>query len=131
MNKNWLVVLLLLFLFLVGVSFFFSKSSGTRVVSRETQITPTTRSPTDKNSCEQLGGQWKIWSNALNARPKCNLPTSDSGKECTDSSQCESYCQAEKSLKPGSQTTGKCYEWRIADCMREVQGGIFQFEWCH
>lgn len=46
--------------------------------------------PVDKVFCEARGGKWE--QRGFVGVLKCNLPTSDAGKECTDSSQCESVC---------------------------------------
>ena len=88
--------------------------------------------PSDRISCEQAGGKWGSWRDMLNATPECNLPTSDAGKECTDSSQCESYCQAEEGAKRGDQASGRCYEWKsVYTCMQEVRGGVVDVTWCY
>lgn len=60
----------------------------------------------------------------------CNNATSDAGKECTDSSQCESYCQAPEDTTMDENTTGTCYNSLTADCMKEVKNGITQGTWC-
>ena len=57
-------------------------------------------------------------------------PTSDGGKECTDSSQCESYCQAKEGAEVGSHVTGMCYAFKEATCMEEVIDGIYVGIWC-
>ena len=85
----------------------------------------------NKLTCEQVGGEWEIWNNILPAIPECNLPTSDVGKKCTDSDQCESFCQAEEGTEIGSQVTGKCYGLEMARCMQEVKGGKAQATWCY
>ncbi len=59
------------------------------------------------------------------------LPASDSGKTCSDSRQCESYCVAELSdmgkekLKNGPfYTTGTCYRYKPAvGCHNVVMDG--------
>jgi hypothetical protein len=86
-----------------------------------------------KESCEKAGGKWGIWRDTPEAQPECNLPTSDAGKECTDSSQCESYCQAPEGAEIGSKATGKCYAWKkpLTGCMQEVKEGIVQVKWCY
>jgi len=57
------------------------------------------KEPKDKESCEKLGGTWMIRDVEV-----CSLPTSDSEKECSDSSQCEGYCIAELSEKEYKET---------------------------
>ena len=86
----------------------------------------------NKKTCEEQGGIWSIWSNIENPIKECNLPTSDGGKECTDSSQCESYCQAPEDSEIDSSVIGKCYEWKkTIVCMQEVRSGIADATWCY
>lgn len=85
----------------------------------------------DKASCEKIGGKWGTWSDHPDAVSKCNLPTSDAGKICTDSDQCQSYCQAEEGTEIGSQVSGKCYGWEKTLCMQEVRDGVVGAEWCY
>ncbi len=87
--------------------------------------------PTDKESCEARGGEWKIWRDIPDATPECNLPTTDGGKRCTDSSQCESYCQAPKGTDIGAEVVGECYKFKIAICMQEVRNGVADAKWCY
>jgi len=49
--------------------------------------------PKDKESCLAKGGVWK----RPGPRPteECNLPTTDAGKVCSGSNQCEGVCLAE------------------------------------
>ena len=87
--------------------------------------------PSDKESCESLGGRWeKI---GLSQEESCNLPTSDAGKICSDSSECQGSCIAELSKedldKVSGQndfvyTKGKCSRWKItAGCNAFVKDG--------
>ena len=74
--------------------------------------------PETREACREQGGAW----GRIGARPveQCNLRTSDSGKACTDSSQCESACIGESI----SSTVGKCSEWRITvGCRAILQNG--------
>lgn len=74
--------------------------------------------------CKRSGGTfWKV-------RSVCVLPTSDAGKECTDSSECESYCIAPGGVEVGTQAYGKCLERTDANCIREVKNGLVQKQWC-
>ena len=41
--------------------------------------------------------------------PFCNSRTADAGKECTNSSQCQSICLAESM----EETSGKCSEFEV------------------
>lgn len=80
--------------------------------------------PTDKISCESKGGKRdrfgfaQVW--------LCNLPTDDTGKACTDSSQCQSGCITDNTnAEPGTSIVGKCYRWtvRLGTCLTYVEGG--------
>ena len=46
--------------------------------------------PGDKNSCEEIGGYWETISFSGNGY--CNKMTTDAGKECIDSDECEGHC---------------------------------------
>ncbi len=83
-----------------------------------------------KKLCEKIGGKWGMWSNAVGAVPYCNPPTSDAGKVCLDSSECDSYCMAPEDTRYGVQTTGACYGYEFAICMREVVEGVSSATWC-
>ena len=75
----------------------------------ETQIvhTPTLPEPTDFPAgfptpdadefaaCVQAGGRWDVLGFS---GPGCNLPTSDGGKPCLDSAECESGCLGDPEL---------------------------------
>jgi len=83
-----------------------------------------------KEQCEIAGGLWGIWGNQLSATASCNPSTSDGGKECSDSSQCQSFCQAKEGAQIGIEDTGMCYEYEFAICMQEVRNGVVDAEWC-
>jgi len=85
--------------------------------------------PTEKLSCEARGGKWEGVDN-LNGTSVCNLPTIDNGKTCTDSNQCESYCQAPTEAATGAKVSGTCYGFTKSTCMKEVKNGIAGAEWC-
>lgn len=70
--------------------------------------------------CESQGG--RFGRTGRMPLSNCNLPTTDGGRLCTDSSQCESMCLAEltdqqkRALESGltvAGVTGKCAEWSI------------------
>ncbi|MEK6852565.1 MAG: hypothetical protein AABX59_01670, partial [Nanoarchaeota archaeon] len=73
---------------------------------------------TDKESCEAVGGDWgRI---GLRLDEICNLPTSDAGKKCTDSDQCEGSCIGESE----DSTSGTCTAWTITvGCHAFVEDG--------
>ena len=74
--------------------------------------------------CEQKGGNWGAWSDIPDAPQRCNLPTSDAGEECTDSSQCESYCQTQNSAIIGTEVIGECYGFELFTCIQKVENGL-------
>jgi len=83
-----------------------------------------------KEQCEIAGGLWGIWGNRSPATASCNPSTSDVGKECTDSSQCQSFCQANEGAEINSEEAGKCYGYELAICMQEVRNSVVDPEWC-
>jgi len=83
-----------------------------------------------KEQCEIAGGLWGIWGNQAPAIAECNPSTSDGGKECSDSSQCQSFCQAKEGSEINSESVGMCYGYELAICMQEVRNGVAQNEWC-
>ncbi len=84
----------------------------------------------NQKQCEDIDGLWGIWSNRSPATASCNPSTSDGGKECSDSSQCQSFCQAKEGAQIGIEDTGMCYEYEFAICMQEVRNGVVDPEWC-
>ena len=84
----------------------------------------------ESKECQMAGGQWGIWSNAIDADKSCNMPTSDGEMTCSDSSECQSFCQAKEGSEVDSEDTGMCYGYEYALCMQEVKDGIVQAEWC-
>jgi len=83
-----------------------------------------------KEQCEIAGGLWGIWGNQVPVIVLCNPSTSDAGKECTDSSQCQSFCQAKEGAQIGIEDTGMCYGYELAICLQEVRNGVVEPEWC-
>lgn len=80
--------------------------------------------PADKESCEARSGAWRPI--GLSPEPRCNLPTSDSGKECSNSNECEGYCVIETPMENLTKikTMGQCTEWRIVvGCMTLIKNG--------
>jgi len=64
--------------------------------------------------------------------PICDTPTADAGKDCSDSSQCESWCAAQltEAVEIGSPVSGKCaggYEW---SCISRVSNGTYAGTMC-
>lgn len=65
------------------------------------------------------------------AKAECNYPTNDAGKNCTDSTQCESYCEAPKEAENGEKVVGKCYGFEFAKCIKEARNDTVGPEWCY
>ncbi|MHA7733379.1 hypothetical protein [Nitrosopumilus sp. S6] len=76
-----------------------------------------------ETECLAIDGKWEIRAYVRNSQPHCNLPTSDEGKRCTDSTQCESFCQAEDDVQYGTQSIGICYGYQFATCANQVING--------
>ena len=87
--------------------------------------------PKDQATCEARGGKWgKI---GLSPRDACNLPTTDAGTVCSDSSECEGACVANLSRADYDRVTknkviidsmGQCTPWRIVvGCLAIVTNG--------
>lgn len=118
---------------IIGGGFWFWNSNAMAqatptVLRRPTKII---EMPKDQPACLAAGGKWgRI---GLGPRAECNLPTSDAGAICSDSSECESLCIAELSKadqervtreKAIIQTKGKCAAWRIVvGCIARVENG--------
>ncbi len=82
-----------------------------------------------EQDCLDAGGRWEDWGDV--GQEACNLPTSDAGRPCSDSQECESYCEAPQGTEPGAAVEGACYGWMHASCMQEVRDGVADAEWCH
>jgi hypothetical protein len=92
---------------------------------------PTPEKPTDQAACEAQGGKWGPI--GLYPQEVCNLPTTDAGTTCTDSSQCQSACVAEltqqqfdDAFRKGAiiETSGTCAAWQIlVGCIPFVEDG--------
>lgn len=94
---------------------------------------------TDKNSCESAGGSWgRVGIEVSESR--CNLPTSDGGKSCVDSVDCEGWCIAElspqdqdkvQSQRAVIEKSGKCSGWQIVSgCFPVVTQGVINGLMC-
>lgn len=79
---------------------------------------------TTEEKCKAAGGMW----NKVGARPisECNLPTSDSGKICSDSSECQGSCiyDGKVTNRQPVSGTGKCSSYAITvGCQSLVNQG--------
>lgn len=86
--------------------------------------------PVDEITCIEKGGEWR----KIGIAPveQCNLKTSDFGRECSDSDECEGSCMVDlqkddlsKVQQGGTVTTkGLCSEWIIIiGCQTFVEDG--------
>ncbi|PWQ96069.1 hypothetical protein [Leucothrix pacifica] len=65
------------------------------------------RSLKTEPACIAKGGEWRRMGRIQQL--SCVLPTSDAGKACTDSSQCEVSCLVSKpGVEAGTATVGQC-----------------------
>jgi len=74
----------------------------------------------DKETCEALEGNWSR--RGLGGLLSCSLPTSDAGKVCRNSFECQSYCIADERWA----NEGKCYHETatVGRCLYYVNKGI-------
>jgi len=85
----------------------------------------------DQTRCEITGGYWGFISSD-DLTKTCNPHTSDEGKECTDSSQCEGFCKAEEGLEIYSEAIGVCSRYVLyAGCTWEIKNGVVEPPWCY
>ncbi len=71
-----------------------------------------------EGKCVAAGGTWTTDSKGV---AKCYLPTSDAGKACTSSDQCESFCV---STAPYA-VSGICYEYKTLNgCWFVIEDGV-------
>jgi len=78
--------------------------------------------------CEVSGGHWGRLS--LSPQEYCNPATSDAGKECTDESECQGYCEAKRDAVIGSEDVGMCSEFKsYSGCTTAILNGIV-LSWC-
>jgi hypothetical protein len=85
-----------------------------------------------KVSCKIRGGRWEPL--GLLGPEGCILPTSDGGKECVDSSQCETFCIAPSNISSSAtNVVGECYGWyrrSLTVCSPRVEGGAIKIVPC-
>lgn len=75
----------------------------------------------ERESCIKRGGQWMDDRRAgFLKKNGCNEPTSDKGKQCNDSSECESACVNDRT----SPTGGRCHAYHLFfGCGKRVASG--------
>jgi len=85
----------------------------------------------DRIACEKAGGTWGyVFSPGplLYRSFSCDFPTTDAGKECTDSSQCAIFCAPpnEGSARSAEVVVGTCYgrtNFPNRGCFQFVENG--------
>jgi len=73
--------------------------------------------------CLREGGQWT----QLGRAPvqQCLRQTTDAGKACSDSAQCEGQCMAPEGAVDGAQVAGQCsVDTNPFGCQQRVRGGV-------
>ncbi|NJL44146.1 MAG: hypothetical protein HC945_02415, partial [Nitrosarchaeum sp.] len=84
----------------------------------------------ERERCIEDGGLWGEHYPTPDDKPWCIEATDDGGEPCTDSSQCESWCQAPPGSKQGDPVNGTCYPYNEADCTQGVRNGTAQGRGC-
>ncbi|MFH1331936.1 MAG: DUF333 domain-containing protein [archaeon] len=75
--------------------------------------------PVNEEQCTSLGGEWGLF--GLADVERCNLPTKDGGKLCTDGSNCEAGICIAESI---GAISGNCPEWKMNfGCFNIVENG--------
>lgn len=110
MKKSHILIIIIILLLIVIMAYLSTNKTEEQIPKNYTL-----EIPKDKETCEENSGKWGI--HHLEQIESCILPASDSGKTCTDSSQCESKCIASE---PES-NDGKCYSWK------PIPGGCYYF----
>ena len=65
--------------------------------------------PQTAAECAARGGNWTTLGVPYPGKPKvCDLKASDSGKVCSDSSDCQGLCVAPDSVASGAKANGTC-----------------------
>ncbi len=87
-----LLILVTIIVCLCGLSLYSAAQAGSMVQpTRRPAVTPP-RSPQNQADCQAAGGDWASF--GIASTMLCNMPTSDAGMSCTDSSECEGSCLA-------------------------------------
>jgi hypothetical protein len=86
-------------------------------------IVETLRRTGQAAQCLRQGGRWEVLGFS---GPGCNLPTSDGGKPCSDSRECEGLCLAdhEEINANGVDLPGSCSDWQSTfGCQEVIENG--------
>ncbi|MCD9005103.1 hypothetical protein LDO31_02420 [Luteimonas sp. XNQY3] len=84
---------------------------------------PDKASVTNEAECIAVGGQWT----RLGRAPveQCLRQTTDAGKACTDSEQCEGQCLAPEGSVDGARVGGSCsVDTNPFGCQQRLRGGV-------
>ena len=89
----------------------------------------------DQKSCENQKGIWEPPQEGIKILKKgyCNLPTTDAGNKCTDSTQCQGGCITDINTPKGTKTVGKCsdrLDFGQNGCANIVTDGIANGHTC-
>ena len=82
----------------------------------------------NQEQCEAAGGE--VLNPGIRAEFICALPTCDDGKECVDSSECESWCQAPEGTQPGDHIHRHMLSLDLSHPYAGSQRGVAEPMWC-
>lgn len=68
----------------------------------------------DADACTKSGGWWTVVGRDRNE--VCVIQAHDSGKACTDDSECEAFCMGPAGTSAGSAIAGTCSSGAIQPC---------------
>ena len=88
-----------------------------------TQGGPDMATVTHEADCMRVGGEWT----QLGRAPvkQCLRQTTDAGKACSDSQQCEGQCIAPEGTTDGAETGGACsVDTNPFGCQQRVRDGV-------
>jgi hypothetical protein len=74
-----------------------------------------------QSQCEELGGEVILTAGHYTA---CLQDTTDAGKPCDDTAQCEGYCEAPRGSQEGDPVDGTCSRRTLEECFMWVRDGI-------
>jgi hypothetical protein len=94
---------------LLGCSEVPSEKAPAASFTPQAPVTPRNESA---EKCKAAGGQWAGDVQGRGRLTGCLMPTADSNKVCSDSSQCQSVCLHDPSLDLANLRRGRC--WRLS-----------------
>jgi hypothetical protein len=78
---------------------------------------------TNESDCQRVGGQWTQLGRAPGKQ--CLRQTTDAGKACTDSEQCEGQCLAPEGSVDGTPVGGSCsVDTNPFGCQQRLRDGV-------